>query len=193
MPYVIEHLWQNLPEKLKDQDGLIIAKFPIGDEEYINLEVMSSFDKLIDLISKIRTIRGEYKVPHTKKISLLVSAGESTDILNQGSKIICDLGKVDDTKLQIMENIMPSEKMISSVIGEISIFIPMEDMINLEDEIIRLEKEIERKINLNKSKAKLSSDFSIRAPKNIVEEERIKLQQLEGEIEKLEERKNYCK
>ena len=190
MPYVTEHLWQNLPEKLKDQDGLIIAKFPIGDEEYINLEVMSSFDKLIDLISKIRTIRGEYKVPHTKKISLLVSAGESTDILNQGSKIICDLGKVDDTKLQIMENIMPSEKMISSVIGEISIFIPMEDMINLEDEMIRLEKEIESKTKLaNKSKAKLSSDFSIRAPKNIVEEERIKLQKLEGEIEKLEERK----
>ncbi len=85
---------------------------------------------------------------------------------------------------------MPSEKMISSVIGEISVFIPMEDMINLEDEMIRLEKEIDSKTKLaNKSKAKLSSDFSIRAPKNIVEEERIKLQKLEGEIEKLEERK----
>jgi len=80
--------------------------------------------------------------------------------------------------------------MISSVIGEMSIFIPMEDMINLEDEMIRLEKEIESKTKLaNKSKAKLSSDFSVRAPKNIVEEERIKLQKLEGEIEKLEERK----
>ncbi len=85
---------------------------------------------------------------------------------------------------------MPSEKMISSVIGEISIFIPMEDMINLEDEMIRLEKEIESKTKLaNKSKVKLSSDFLIMEPKNIVEEERIKLQKLEGKIEKLEERK----
>ena len=80
--------------------------------------------------------------------------------------------------------------MISTVSEGLTIFIPMTDMVNIKEEIARIDKEIKEKENfIKKSESKLNSEFVNRAPENIVEEERDRLAKYIDEKSKLEERK----
>jgi len=190
MPYITEKLWQALPEGYHDQDALIVSSFPQVDTRFINPEVAEQFDTVRDVISSIRTIRGEYTVPPSQQIAVMISAGENKTTLEQASAEICDLASVNPSQLNIHEEIDPEGKMISTVADGMSIFIPMTDMIDIDEEISRIDKEMEELMGyIKKSEGKLNSEFANRAPEHIVAEERERLQARQEEYEKLEERK----
>ncbi|MHA2504404.1 MAG: valine--tRNA ligase, partial [Candidatus Kariarchaeaceae archaeon] len=68
MPYISEKLWQALPDSYHDQEALMIASFPKVDERFLDSDAADSFDTVRDVISTIRTIRGEYTVAPSKTI-----------------------------------------------------------------------------------------------------------------------------
>jgi valyl-tRNA synthetase len=190
MPFMTEKLWSHLPQELREHEALIITPWPQARTELVDNRIESDFILLQEIITAIRGIRGEFTVPPSKQIAAIISAGEKFDVFDRTKAEIANLAGIDPTSLEIHEEINPEGKLISTVTEGISVFIPLEGLVEIDDEIKRIEKEIEEiDSRIKKSEGKLNSEFANRAPANIVEEEKDRLAALQADKAKLEERK----
>ena len=133
-------------------------------------------DFLISLLTEVRTIKSELRIPFKQKLDLLVSNvdEEKVEIIKKYKEIIIDLGKL--TKCEIIKKEFPKGSALG-VIQNISIALPLMGEINIDDEINRLSKEI---IKIDNDIVKIESNlknknFLNRAPKNVVEEIKVRL------------------
>ncbi len=188
MPFITEKLWQALPDAVHDQESLMVAKWPVADEQFLSFDKLEAFNRFKDTVGAIRGIRGEFSIPFNKDMTVIVSAGKWKDDLLSLSEEITSLAKISD--LQIHEEVEAPKKSITVVTGDISVFIPMEGLIEIDKEIARIDKELQklekRIMGLEK---KLASDFATRAPKELVEKEKQKLTDLKNSRMQLQSKK----
>lgn len=188
MPFITEKLWQQLPAAIKDQNALIITKWPEYVVEYIDEKVIEDYQNVMNVISAIRQIRGEFDVAPSKKITAMIEAKGKVRQLKKSVREIKRLGGLDS--VSITAQVSTNAKVISTVVDTITIYIPIRGLVEVEMELKRLDKEIAKLSKLVAgSERKLQSDFVKRAPKDLVEKERAKVIELQQKITKLEERK----
>jgi valyl-tRNA synthetase len=127
-----------------------------------------------EVVTSIRNIRSEMNVPPAKKADVLVKVDSQDlqEILENNRDHVLNLGKVD--RLEIGMKLAKPDHAASAVIKDAEIFVPLEGLIDLEQERIRLEKEIARVAKLlEKTDKKLSNeDFLKRAPREIIDKEK---------------------
>ena len=168
MPYVTETLSK---EYFGSKELLIVSKWPepclIEDNNIAKNEI----NFLISLLTEIRIIRSELNIPYKQKLELLIRNNKSLNlsIITKYEDIICDISKLSSIK--IISHEFPNGS-ATGVVGKLSIGIPLSGMINLDDEIIRLKKEINKvdeeilKFDQNLS----NKNFINRAPEKVVNE-----------------------
>lgn len=185
MPFITEEIYQILPDP---EESIMIALYPIKDPELINKSAEKKAKKFFDLIYLIRNIRWEMNVPQDKKIEILIKSGD-TDLINfveENLKDILFLAKAQSVKIST-----DLKKPAGSATGanEIcEVYIPLEGIIDINKEFERLKKELE-KINTDyiRTRSKLqNSNFISKAPKEIIEKEKIKMEEFESKIRKLD-------
>ena len=187
MPSITERIWQALPEGIKDQEALIVAKWPVVNDRFLDSDLDKQFSLVIDAITAIRGIRGEFVVPNKQKIDVIIAANNSKSILEETSDTIKTLAGIGN--LDIQDIVSTDLKVISTVVEDITIYIPLEGLVEIEDEIKRINKEIGKIDKLiKKAEGKLKSDFVDRAPLEIVHAEKEKLTSYQEKREKFEER-----
>ena len=173
MPYVTETLSKEYFGLKKLQITKNWPKIvPLGNSENACTEI----DFLISLLTEVRTIRSELNVPFKQKLDLLINnvGEEKVKIIKKYKEIIIDLGKL--TKCEILKKEFPKGSALG-VIQNISIALPLMGKINIDDEINRLNKEI---IKIDNDIVKIESNlknknFLNRAPKNVVDEIKVRL------------------
>jgi valyl-tRNA synthetase len=198
MPYVTEELWQHLKEtvnlslenpavaalalSIPDMSfaALMLAPYPRADMDLTLPETASALREMPiiqDAIRSIRNARSEYKVALDKRIPALISAGNLTGTFNTQRRALITLARIDDDSLSISEIIpVPSEKCVTLVLGEVTCYLPLSGLVDLEQERLRLQAEIDELAKvINRSEGLLNGDFSRRAPAALVEKERSKL------------------
>jgi valyl-tRNA synthetase len=187
MPFVTEEIWQQLPLERKT-DSIMIAPFPVQDDSWEDDRVAEEMERVIEIITAIRNIRGEMNVPPGEQIEVLLRPKDRTseEQLKEGENFVQVLAKVK--KLTISGT---SERPPFSAFAEVrgvEIFVPM-DRSRMEGEILRLQKEmgkIEKDIAF--VQRKLSNDqFVSKAPPEVVQEEKEKALQYQTLHEKLEQ------
>ncbi len=176
IPFMTEELYQLLIPK--DQ---LLAKQPWPDQKefpLIDEQTEALVEKLIKLISKIRTLRSEMSVKPSLELELYISTGEGQESLKQWIEmqfpLIKRLARI--SKMHFTTEDFPSG-CVQDVVGELNIALPLKDVIDISAEIVRLEKEIgkqEKEIQIFKGKLS-NANFVERAPDAVVEEQRIKL------------------
>lgn len=187
IPYVTEELWQALPETVKSGPALIVAKWPEAVLELIDEKAEGDFEQVKDLIGGIRRIRTEYEVDVTKRISVHIAGEDKTSLLENLKEELIFLARLDPEKLVIKEKLTPPQKSVTVVGSKIVAYLPLESLVNLEQEIKRLEKKLENvRKDIEKIRKKLAGDFSKKAPPHIVEKEKERLLELEGEEKQIE-------
>jgi valyl-tRNA synthetase len=141
-----------------------------------------------DVINALRNIRGENNIAPSKEIKIQVRLAEGTSgaVFDTYSKYLQKLARVSS-----MEMLQPSVKpklASSAVVGGSELFVPLEGLIDLDAERSRIEKEIARLHQaVDSTERKLGNEsFVGRAPKEIVDKEREKLQSFRETIEKLQ-------
>ncbi len=146
---------------------------PLGNSETACKET----DFLIALLTEVRTIKSELRVPLKQELDLLINNvdEEKVKIIKKYKNIIIDLGKL--TKCEIINKEFPKGSALG-VIQNISIALPLMGKINIKDEINRLNKEI---IKIDNDIVKIESNlknknFLNRAPKDVVEEIKVRLE-----------------
>ncbi len=184
MPFITEEIWQSLPH---EGEALMVERYPVYSADLDFIEEERKFEAVMEAVKAVRARRAEMNVPPSKKTHLYIASLEPAVFMDSSLLI---------KKLAYAENISvstaipaESEKMINVTTDNARIFIPLQELVDVEKEIARIEKELEKSEKLLASQiAKLSNEnFVSRAPENVVNVEREKKSKLEALIANLKQ------
>ena len=191
MPFITEEIWQTLPHSSEaDGETIMLQKYPEYDEALNFPEEVKTTEKIMEAITAIRTRRNEMNVPPSKKAKVYI-ATKNADTYAQGAKFIVSLASA--TEVEIAEE-FELEGAVTIVIGDAKIYIPMNELVDKEAELARLNKEYAQVEKLLKQdEGKLNNEgFMSKAPEAVVnkirmqaEREREKLQLIQAAIDAL--------
>ncbi|MCS7070125.1 MAG: class I tRNA ligase family protein, partial [Anaerolinea sp.] len=186
MPFVTEALWSYLPGH---SQPLILSRWPEVDLTYVDDAVERTVGLLIDLVRGIRNVREEYNVEPGRKIAAVFSAGAQAEVLRHYAYLFNRLCNVNDVALIDRSQPAPPQS-ASVVVGEVTAYLPLADLVDLAAECERLTKERERLLAaIVRSREMLSNEqFVSRARPDVVERERQKLADTEAGLHRIDER-----
>jgi valyl-tRNA synthetase len=187
MPFVSEEIWQHLPH---EGESIVTAAWPTVNPAF-NFEADEANMKLLmDIIRAVRNIRAEVNTPMSKKVPMFIQAkDEATASVLEANKAYIEKFCNPETLEIGLVNTLEGQTM-SSVVTGAEIFLPLAGLINVEEEIARLEKELEKWAKEVKLvNGKLSNErFVAKAPEKLVAEERAKLADYEEKFATVEKR-----
>ena len=173
MPFVTEEIWGNLPHQ---GDSLVVAQYPTVEGKWIDEAATTGMESLKELIRSVRNIRAEVNTPLSKKITLLIhtSDAEIDQFLKENINYIERFCNPEE--LVIANQIDAPELAMSAILTGATIYLPLADLINIDEEIERLTKELAKWTQeVKRVQGKLANErFVANAPAAVVEEEREK-------------------
>ncbi len=180
MPFITEEIWQVL---VKDANPIMLEDFPVYNTENVFEKEESDFEKVIATIKAIRNRRTEMNIPPSVKAKVYVETQDNELFTN--SKMFFE-------KLAFASDVEISDKVelddaVTVVTDSTRAFIPMNELVDKEKEIIRLTKE---KDNTQKDidflNGKLNNQgFLAKAPEKLIEVEKAKLKKAEEKMAKI--------
>jgi valyl-tRNA synthetase len=192
MPFITEEIWQHLPHQ---GESITIASWPVVRQELSDEKAANEMKLLVDVIRSVRNIRAEVNTPMKKQVDMIIHA-HSEEVKNQLEKNRSYLERFcNPSSLTIDTNIEAPDKAMTAVVSGAEVFLPLEGLINVEEEIKRLEKELEKwNKEVERVQKKLANEgFIKKAPKEVVEEERAKekdyLEKQQAVLKRLQELK----
>jgi len=193
MPFITEEIYTHL---VNDDESIMISKWPEFKEEYNFSAEEEKMNLIMNAIKNIRNIRAEMNVPPSKKAKTIFVAQkpEDREIIKEGKTYFERLASCSEVVIQSDKTDIPKDA-VTSVLPGVEIYLPLEDLIDIEKELERLEKE---KANLQKEldrvNAKLANQgFIAKAPANVIEEEKAKKAKYQEMYDKVIERLNSLK
>ena len=184
MPFITEEIWQALPH---EGYALMMQSYPVYDGSLNFPGDETSFGMVMDAIKAVRARRAEMNVPPSRK-SRLIIVTDKAKAFNDGERFICKLAYASgiEVRAELPES---TDGMVSVITDNARMFMPMAELVDLEKERTRMEKELANaKKQLDGQIAKLANEnFVSRAPEKVVNVEREKKAKLEALIENLEE------
>ncbi|MDQ0244630.1 valyl-tRNA synthetase [Bacillus fengqiuensis] len=173
MPFITEEIWQNLPH---EGESITVAKWPEVRTDLTDTEAAEEMRLLVDIIRAVRNIRAEVNTPMSKQVKLHIKA-KDVNIQGQLEKNRAYLERFcNPSELVIATEVEAADKAMSAVVTGAELILPLEGLINVEEEIKRLEKELDKwNKEVERVQKKLSNQgFIAKAPANVIEEERKK-------------------
>ncbi|MFT9487646.1 MAG: valine--tRNA ligase [Tepidibacillus sp.] len=175
MPFITEEIWQHLPH---EGESITLASWPEYREEFVNEQAAKEMVLLMDVIRSVRNIRAEVNVPLSKKIQLLIKPVNKTneEILLKGISYIKKF--CNPETLEISTEVTSPEKAMSAIVTGAEIYLPLTGLIDISQEISRLEKELETlNFEVERVQKKLANKgFVDKAPADVVAKEKEKEQ-----------------
>ena len=144
----------------------------------------TTMDLLKDIVTAVRTIRSRMNVPPGKKADLVIrNVNGHQSKIESFDEIIKTLGRIE--AITIGQNLEKPEQSATAVVQKMELFVPLKGLIDLDKENDRLSKRLnELEGHLQGIEKKLSNDnFVNRAPENVVEHEKKKMQDMAAEYE----------
>ena len=193
MPFVTEEIYSKL---IPEEESLMISPWPVYDEKW-NFEaeeaVVAHYQ---EIVRGIRNVRAEMNVPNARKATAYVVSEDAS--LRDGLTFLSDSAK---QMASLSEFILKQDKegiaddAVSVVVPDATVYLPLEDLIDFEQEIERLTKEQTRLTKeIARAKGMLNNEkFVSKAPEAKVQEEREKLETYEQMMTQVTERLNGLK
>ncbi len=186
MPFVTEEIWQNL---LHEGESLMVAQWPEVKRSLFDAEAEEELNLLIGIITSIRNIRAGVGVPPQKLCRVAISTTNRKKMMTISKCLnyIKYLAKAESVELCKKLKRPKSSSVV--VFGDCEICVPLEGLINLEAERAKLETQItdlDKRIKSSEARLK-NKNFIKKAPKDIVANERAKLKEFKGVLNKIRE------
>mgnify|MGYP001742050850 FL=1 len=173
MPFVTEEIWQSVPHV---GESLVVATYPTVHPEQMDEKAAEEMEFLMDFIRSVRTVRNEMNTPLSKPINIIAKVSDAAHyaILKENESYIARFSNPEE--FVYGEDVEAPSDAVTSVITGAEIYLPLAGLINIEDEIARLEKEAEKlQQEVDRVEKKLSNEkFVAKAPAAVVEAERAK-------------------
>jgi valyl-tRNA synthetase len=176
MPFITEALWRRFPGRPAGA-SVSVAPWPAADARAHDPAALKEFGVVQELIGAIRTIRAEYGVQPGQAVRAVLSGenGRAPAALEQERSTITRLAKLSDLQFGESQERVGGHAVLSD--GS-AVFVPLGDAIDVGRECLRLGTEVERLAGLVDSQRKKlgNEQFVSRAPADVVERERQKLE-----------------
>ncbi len=179
MPFITEELWQHIYDR-KDGESLMVQTLDINKEA--NEEIVKNFEAVKEVIGGIRTIRLQKNIAQKEALSLQVAGESPVATFNAVISKLCNL-----TSIESVEN--KAEGSASFMVGTTEYAVPLGNLINVEEELKKLEADLKYNEGFLQSVLKKLSNekFVSKAPANVIEMERKKQADAESKIASLKE------
>lgn len=167
MPFVTENLYA---QRVSDENMLIGMEWPEYDSALTKDEAATKMDWLISVISEIRSVRADMNVPGGAKIPLMVkdASDQTKEDFNTFDEIIKRMARLES--IEFVDE--PPKGAIQAVVDQITLILPIADIIDLDAEKERLKKQLSKlEDDINKVSQQLDNkNFVERAPSEVIEE-----------------------
>lgn len=194
MPFITEEIWSFLPQKAVSADNpegfLIKESWPIYDISMNYEAEVKKLELAMEAIRSIRNIRAEAEASPSRKLSaVILSSGKDLKDIKSCERYIKSLANITEITF-ITEKAFAPEEAMSSVIGNVEIYIPLDDLLDYKAEFERLQREKTKlTAELDRVRKKLSNEgFVSKAPEKVINEEKDKLTKYEDMLTKITER-----
>ena len=197
LPFITEEIWQNIAPLAgvtldPEGDTIMLQAYPVADTAYIDEQANADIEWVKSVIVGVRNVRGEMNISPAKALPIYLARGNSDD------KRRLDENRQFLSKLASLETITwlddPADAPLSAtaLAGDMQILVPMAGLIDVAAELSRLDREIDKIANeAKKLSGKLSnSKFVDNAPAEVVAKERHKLEEFEGSLLQLNEKRS---
>ena len=188
MPYLTEEIWQTLAPKLNiSGETIMLAQYPVADQALVNEQAEADMQWLQGLIGAVRNIRGEMGLGNARLLPVLLQ--NTTDAekaqIARIEPLFKALAKVESITFLADAEQPPLSS--SSVVGHVSVFVPMKGLIDPKAELGRLQKDLDKVQKQHDQIAtKLANEgFVAKAPAAVVEGEKVKLAEFADQLAKI--------
>ncbi|OXL85195.1 valine--tRNA ligase [Paenibacillus sp. SSG-1] len=174
MPFISEEIWQHLPH---EGETITLAAWPEYDPAFEDAEAAAEMSLLMDAIRAVRNIRAEVNVPMSKKIELMLKAGDEQvlQIVNRNEVYVQRFCNTSSFTAGL--DLTTPDKAMTAVITGAELYLPLAGLIDIDQEIARLEKELQHlNSEVQRVEKKLANEgFVAKAPAKVIEEEKAKM------------------
>jgi valyl-tRNA synthetase len=190
MPHITEELWHVLQLK-SDKELLSLQKWPTQENKFVDNKLDNSFQQLFEIIRLIRNLRAELGLKPSEKVPVYLIS--DNDELIDFLKILVDdiqtLTKSSEVFIFKPNAVDKKEfaKSFSGIISDLEVYLPFQDFVNIDALKERLNKDLKKvTIELDNLNKRLSNkNFVDKAPKDIVDECRFKLNEGSVQMERI--------
>ncbi len=190
MPHITEELWHVLQLK-PDKELLSLQKWPTQENKFVDNKLDNSFQQLFEIIRLIRNLRAELGLKPSEKVPVYLIS--DNDELIDFLKILVDdiqiLTKSSEVFIFKPNAVDKKEfaKSFSGIISDLEVYLPFQDFVNIDALKERLNKDLKKvTIELDNLNKRLSNkNFVDKAPKDIVDECRYKLNEGSVQMERI--------
>ncbi len=192
MPFLTEELWHRT-SAVDSEAFIMTAAWPEPEQAWIDPEAEELFARLQAVVSEVRNIRATFRVPMKQAVNLILRGGRGTELVTQHEKLIQRLGMIGsltiDAKAKHPDGAVASHLSSSTLFDAWDLIVPLADLVDLNVERQRIQKEMEGLESRARAKHSRLQDGSFRAnaPADIVAEEEESLKELEAELAKWSE------
>lgn len=182
MPYITEEIWQALTGF---SEPLMLQKFPEFCDALTFEKEENDFEKIISAIKAIRNCRSEMNVPPSRKAKLFIETSEK-DVFESGKIFFERLASASEVNIGGKFD-MPDA--VSAVSDGARTFIPMDELVDKEKELARLDKEKQAALKDVEflSKKLTNEGFLAKAPAQLIDAEKAKLAKAQDKLEKIKQ------
>jgi valyl-tRNA synthetase len=184
MPFITEEIWLTLPH---EGESIMVSDWPKADESLRFPEESAGMEKIIAAVKAIRNRRSEMNVPPSKKPHLIIVT-DRTAVFEAGRVYLSKLAYAGELTIG---SVPPdnTDGMVTVVTEEAKLYMPLAELVDLDKERERIGKELSKaRDDLQKTEAKLQNEsFVSKAPANVVNAERDRVEKTKALIENLTE------
>lgn len=184
MPFITEEIWQHLPHS---GESIMVSEWPKYDKTKCFADDEKNMTLIMDAIKSIRNTRTEMNVPPSRKCSVIIVT-KLENVFASGISFFEKLASAQNVTISNDSSAAP-EGAVCVIVDGASIYLPMEELVDKEKELARLEKEKKNLISeIKRVEGKLSNKgFTDKAPAAVVEAEAEKGRKYAEMLKKVEE------
>jgi len=183
MPFVTEEIWQLFGDQ---RPSIMIEPYPKLEAAWIDTGCEKQMEFLMGVIRAVRNLRSELNCPPGKEVKVIFCAQHADlEFLREQQPYLRALARVGSAEFRPIDE--RPKGAATAVVDATEIYLPLEDLINLDDERLRLHKEIAKvEDELQRVQKKLGNqDFIAKAKEEVIEKERGKAAQFEEKMRTL--------
>ena len=179
MPFITEELWQHIYDR-QEGESLMVQTLDIN--KTCNEEIVKNFEAVKEVIGGIRTIRLQKNIAQKEALSLQVVGESPVAAFHSVIAKLCNLTAIESVEAK-------AEGSASFMVGTTEYAVPLGNLINVEEELKKLEADLKYNEGFLQSVLKKLSNekFVSKAPANVIEMERKKQADAESKIASLKE------
>ena len=195
MPHITEQVWQGVKgvsgfgSDVDSPEALIIAKYPVFEEGLSFPKEATEMKLVFDTITSLRNVRQSFNIPTSATVDVEIRADKAEkDIFAEIEPYIHRLAKVNNISYAQMDALVPP-KSATAVVSASKLIVPLADLIDLEAEIKRQEKKLDKLTNeKNSLEGRMKNEkFVANAPKELVEQTNARIAEISAQQKVIED------